>query len=161
MQNNMKIISIDPGFERLGIAVLEKNKKGKEVLLYSECFKTSSKLPHQERLRLIGNKIVDIIQEYNPTELATETLFFTSNQKTVIPVAEARGVILFIAGTHNIPVFEYSPPQIKLAVTGHGHSDKKQIMSMVPRLIHITKEIKLDDEYDAIAIGLTHYAIRR
>ncbi|MHB1316908.1 MAG: crossover junction endodeoxyribonuclease RuvC [Minisyncoccota bacterium] len=157
----MILLSIDPGFERLGLAILEKEGRGKETLLYSECFKTSSKLPHHERLRLIGNKIKDIIEEYKPTVLATEKLFFTSNQKTVIPVAEARGVILFIAGSHNLSVFEYSPPEIKLAVTGHGHSDKKQIMTMIPRLIVIKKDIKSDDEFDAIAIGLTHYAIFR
>lgn len=157
----MILLSIDPGFERLGLAIIQKESREKEVLLYSECFKTSSKLPHQERLRLIGNKIEDLIVEYKPTQLATEKLFFTSNQKTVIPVAEARGVILYIAGKHNLSIYEYSPPQIKVATTGHGHSDKKQIMTMVPRLISIQKEIKSDDEFDAIAIGLTHCAIHR
>lgn len=157
----MILLSIDPGFERLGIAIIEKKEKNKENLLYSECFKTSSKLSHHERLRLIGNKIKDIIEEYKPTELATEKLFFTSNQKTVIPVAEARGVILYIAGIYNLAVSEYSPPEIKVAVTGYGKSDKQQIMSMIPRLITLEKKITSDDEFDAIAIGLTHYAIRR
>ncbi len=157
----MILLSIDPGFERLGLAIIEKEGRGKETLVYSECFKTSAKLPHYERLRLIGNKIKDVIEKYKPTELATEKLFFNSNQKTVIPVAEARGVILFIAGTHNLPVFEYSPPEIKVAVTGHGRSDKQQIMEMVPRLISLNKPIASDDEFDAIAIGLTHYAIKR
>jgi len=157
----MILLSIDPGFERLGLAIIQKEGRDKETLLYSECFKTSAKLAHQERLRLIGNKIEDLIKEYKPTELATEKLFLTSNQKTVIPVAEARGVMLFIAGTHNLAVFEYSPPEIKVAVTGYGKSDKSQIMSMVPRLITLTKKITSDDEFDAIAIGLTHYAIRR
>jgi crossover junction endodeoxyribonuclease RuvC len=157
----MILLSIDPGFERLGLAIIQKEGRGKETLLYSECFKTSAKLPHQERLRLIGNKIEDLIKEYKPTELATEKLFLTSNQKTVIPVAEARGVILYIAGLHNMKVSEYSPPEIKVAVTGYGRSDKTQIMAMVPRLITITKTIKSDDEFDAIAIGLTHCAISR
>lgn len=157
----MILLSIDPGFERLGLAIIEKEGRNKEALLYSECFKTSAKLPHHERLRLIGNKIKDVIEEYKPTELATEKLFLTSNQKTVIPVAEARGVILYIAGLHNMNVSEYSPPQIKVAVTGHGHSDKKQIMDMVPRLITLIKPITSDDEFDAIAIGLTHCAISR
>lgn len=157
----MILLSIDPGFERLGLAIIEKEGRNKEALLYSECFKTSAKLPHHERLRLIGNKIKDVIEEYKPTELATEKLFFTSNQKTVIPVAEARGVILYIAGLYNIDVSEYSPPQIKVAVTGHGHSDKRQIMDMVPRLITLIKPITSDDEFDAIAIGLTHCAIKR
>jgi len=102
-----------------------------------------------------------LIKEYKPTELATEKLFLTSNQKTVIPVAEARGVILYVAGKYNMTVCEYSPPQIKVAVTGYGRSDKQQIMAMVPRLITVTKTIKSDDEFDAIAIGLTHCAISR
>lgn len=157
----MILLSIDPGFERLGLAIIQKEGKNKETLLYSECFKTSAKLPHHERLRLIGNKIKDVIEEYTPTELATEKLFFTSNQKTVIPVAEARGVILFVAGTYNINVSEYSPPEIKVAVTGYGKSDKNQIMSMIPRLITLDKKITSDDEFDAIAIGLTHYATKR
>ena len=157
----MILLSIDPGFERLGLAIIEKEGRKKETLLYSECFKTSSKLPHHERLRLIGNKIKDIIEEYKPTTLATEKLFFTSNQKTVIPVAEARGVILYIAGIYNLAVFEYSPPEIKVAVTGYGKSDKQQIMSMIPQLITLQKNITSDDEFDAIAIGLTHYAISR
>jgi crossover junction endodeoxyribonuclease RuvC len=157
----MILLSIDPGFERLGLAIIEKEGRNKETLLYSECFKTSSKLPHHERLRLIGNKIKDIIEEYKPTTLATEKLFFTSNQKTVIPVAEARGVILYIAGIYNLAVFEYSPPEIKVAVTGYGKSDKQQIMSMIPQLITLQKNITSDDEFDAIAIGLTHYAISR
>lgn len=157
----MILLSIDPGFERLGLAIIQKEGRGKEILLYSECFKTSAKLLHEERLRLIGNKITDVIKTYKPTELATEKLFFTSNQKTVIPVAEARGVILFIAGTYNLKVSEYSPPQIKVAVTGYGRSDKTQIMTMIPRLITLIKPIKSDDEFDAIAIGLTHCAISR
>lgn len=157
----MILLSIDPGFERLGLAIIQKEGRGKETLLYSECFKTSAKLPHHERLRLIGNKIKDVIELYKPTELATEKLFFSSNQKTVIPVAEARGVILFIAGTYNLSVCEYSPPEIKVAVTGYGKSDKRQIMEMVPRLISLPKPVTSDDEFDAIAIGLTHCAIKR
>jgi crossover junction endodeoxyribonuclease RuvC len=157
----MILLSIDPGFERLGLAVIQKEGRGKETLLYSECFKTSAKLPHHERLRLIGNKIEDVIKEYKPTELATEKLFFSVNKKTVIPVAEARGVILYIAGNHNLKVSEYGPGEIKVAVTGHGHSDKTQVMTMIPRLITIKKTIQSDDEFDAIAIGLTHCAIKR
>lgn len=157
----MRIISIDPGYERLGIAIIEKNLKEKEVLLYSDCFKTSSKLPHEKRLGLIGLEIKKIIEEFKPEALALESLFFSSNQKTAITVAEARGVILYEASVHNLPVYEYGPGQIKVAVTGYGKSDKNQIISMIPRLIKINKEIKHDDEYDAIAVGLTCFAIER
>jgi crossover junction endodeoxyribonuclease RuvC len=157
----MKIISIDPGYERLGIAVLEKLPKQKEVLVYSECFKTSAKLPHHERLTLIGNKIKEVIKKYKPEVLATEKLYFSNNQKTALLVAEARGVILYAGSSTGLQIFEYTPAEIKIAVTGYGKADKHQVMNMVSKLISGTEKIKSDDELDAIAIGLTHFAIHR
>jgi crossover junction endodeoxyribonuclease RuvC len=154
----MRIIAIDPGYERLGIAVIEKELSGKEVLIYSECFKTSSKLPHPERLRLIQEKIKKIIKEYNPERCAIETLFFSNNQKTALLVAEARGAIIATSASEGLEIFELNPNSIKLAVTGNGASDKDQIIKMIPILIKINKEIKHDDEYDAIACGLTYFA---
>jgi crossover junction endodeoxyribonuclease RuvC len=157
----MIILGIDPGFERIGIAIIEKDGKGKEILLYSECFKTSAKLLFYDRILLIGEKIESISKEYKPKALAIEKLFFTTNQKTVMGVAEARGVIIYSAIKHGLKVFEYTPPQIKIAVTGYGKSDKSAVMSMVPKLIKIEKSIKSDDELDAIAIGLTCSACER
>ncbi len=157
----MRIISIDPGYERLGIAVLEKNPREKEQLLYSDCFKTSKDLPHHERLGNIGSEIERIIGEYKPQALALENLYFTNNQKTALLVAEARGVILYQAAKNQIPLYEYGPGQIKVAVTGYGKSDKEQIIAMIPRLIRIDKKIQHDDEYDAIAVGLTCFASER
>lgn len=154
----MKILAIDPGYERLGVAILEKEPRGKEVLLYSECFKTSAKIPHHERLTFIGNKIKEVIGVYNPEILATEKLYFSNNQKTALLVAEARGVILYSASSLGLPVFEYTPAEIKIAVTGYGRSEKRQIIDMVKKLIIVEKEKKSDDEFDAIAIGLTHFA---
>jgi len=154
----MKIIAVDPGYERLGIAVLEK-ETGKEVLLFSECFKTSAKLPHSERLNLIGKELEKVIKEYKPSTLVIETLFFAKNQKSAMQVAEARGVIMYEGKRNNLEIFEYSPMAVKIAVTGYGKSDKIQLTEMVKRLIKIKKSIKHDDEYDAIAIGLTFFAI--
>ncbi len=157
----MRIIAIDPGYERLGIAVIEKLPRQKETLVYSDCFKTSAKLPHHERLGLIGAEIARIIGEYAPQALCLENLFFSSNKKSAITVAEARGVILYQAATNRLPVYEYGPGQIKVAVTGYGASDKEQVIAMVSRLIKIDKDIRHDDEYDAIAVGLTCFAIER
>ncbi|HEY0907731.1 MAG TPA: crossover junction endodeoxyribonuclease RuvC [Candidatus Paceibacterota bacterium] len=157
----MRIISIDPGYERLGIAVIERNPREKETLLYSDCFKTSAKLPHSERLGLIGTEIARVIAEFQPNALALETLFFSSNKTTAITVAEARGVILYQAAIHKLQAYEYGPGQIKVAVTGYGKSEKDQIIAMIPRLIRIEKAIKHDDEYDAIAVGLTCFATER
>ena len=156
----MKILAIDPGYERLGIAVLEKIPKGKETLIYSECFKTSAKIPHHERLTYIGNKIKEVIKKYKPEALATEKLFFSKNQKTALLVAEARGVILYSASSLGLSVFEYRPSEIKIAITGYGRSEKRQIINMVKKLIVVNKKTDSDDEFDAIAIGLTHFAIK-
>jgi crossover junction endodeoxyribonuclease RuvC len=154
----MRILAIDPGYERLGIAIIDKEPRGKEVLLYSDCFKTSAKLPHSERLRLIHDEIKRVIAEHAPERMAVETLFFSTNQKTALLVAEARGVIIATGAASGLGIFEFNPNSIKLAVTGSGASDKDQIIKMIPLLIKIQKEIKHDDEYDAIACGLTYFA---
>jgi len=153
------ILGIDPGYERLGVALIEKTKNG-DMLLFSDCIQTDKKLSHSERLAKIGKSLEETYELYKPTEVCTEKLFFSNNQKTALLVAEARGVILYTAARIGLHVFEYGPAEIKIAVTGHGRSDKKQITAMVSKLVRITKEIKHDDEYDAIAIALTHSASR-
>jgi len=159
----MRILGIDPGFERLGVAILEKKSGDKrEQVLHSECFKTSAKLEFDERLLLLGNKIKDLIKEYKPEVLAIETLFLTTNHKTVMRVAEARGVVIYEASKVGLRIFEASPPQIKVAVAGDGKADKTQIIKMVKMLVEVDKGKSSDDELDAIAIALTAFAhIRR
>ena len=168
----MRILGIDPGFGRLGIAILEKADKKvtslkgydvlKEQVIFSECFKTSSTLDFEERLRLIGNKVKKIIKEYRPEVLAIETLFLNTNQKTVMRVAEARGVVIYEAVLAELRIFEATPLQIKIATTGYGRANKMQIMKMVKILVEIDKLKTSDDELDAIAIALTAFAhIRR
>lgn len=154
----MILLAIDPGFERLGIAIIEKQKGQKEVLRYSECFHTSPKEFFEKRLVLLGEKVRDVVQNYHPELLSIETLFLETNQKTGMHVAEARGVVLYECARAGMQIVEYSPLQIKLAVTGYGKSDKKQVMAMVPRLIALPHSITSDDELDAIAIGLTAIA---
>ena len=157
----MRILGIDPGFERLGIAILEKETGHKEQIVYSECFKTSSKIKFQERLNLIGQKIKSIINIYNPELLAIETLFLTNNQKTVMHVAEARGVIVYECIQGGLDIFEASPPQIKMAITSYGRASKEDINKMVKLLVNIDKNKKSDDELDAIAIALTGLAYNK
>lgn len=146
----MKILGIDPGYDRIGIAVIENS-----LLIYSECFDTDAKDDFHFRLKEIGQKINKIILDYHPDVMAIESLFITKNQKTAMKVAEARGVISYEASLKNIPIHEYSPPQIKVAITGHGGSDKAQIIKMIPLLLKIKAKKALDDEYDAIAVALT------
>lgn len=152
------ILGIDPGYGRVGIAVVEKNK-GRERLLHSECFETDPKLPHSRRLFLLGEKMREVVQEYKPQQMAIETLLWSKNKKTALQVAEARGVILAEAARHSVVLREFNPNQIKLAVTGYGKSDKKQVISMIGRLLKLEPKKRLDDEYDAIAIALTCSAV--
>lgn len=150
----MKIIGIDPGYDRVGIAIID----GKE-LIHSECFLTSREDTFHIRLKEIGERVRDLMDEFSPDLMAMESLFITKNQKTAMKVAEARGVIAYEASLRNVKIEEYSPPQIKVATTGHGGSDKSQIIKMIPLLIKIKvkKDPKkiIDDEYDAIAVALT------
>ena len=147
-------MAIDPGYDRMGLAVLER-VNGKDTLLYSGCFITVRGDSLPDRLVALGSELKRIIKEYHPSLLATETLFFTKNQKTAMSVAEARGTVLYLAREAGLSVHEFTPLAVKIAVTGYGRSDKGQVTAMTKRLITISKEIKYDDEYDAIAIGIT------
>lgn len=157
-----RVLGIDPGYDRLGIAVVEGNS-----LIHSKCFTTLAKDDFYVRIRQIGEEIKKTIEEYRPTSLAIENLFITKNQKTAMRVSETRGVIIYEATLAGLKIFEYSPPEIKSAITGDGKSDKTQIIKMIPLLIKInggTEKFKpkmLDDEYDAIAVALTCLAIER
>jgi crossover junction endodeoxyribonuclease RuvC len=158
----MIILGIDPGYERVGIAVLEKNKGDrKEKVLYSNCFKTSSKLPLVERIFLIGKEIEKIIKDFSPEALSIEKLYFENNAKTAMGVAEVRGVIIYIAKNFDLKVFEYTPLQIKSAVTGYGKATKDAVHTMVHKLVELQKEVKQDDEIDAVAVGITCFACER
>ncbi|MCC6290656.1 crossover junction endodeoxyribonuclease RuvC [Candidatus Nomurabacteria bacterium] len=150
----MKILGIDPGYDRLGIAILERKKSASE-LSFSDCLTTDKKLIFAERLLELGNALEKIIIEFRPELLALETLFFAKNKKTAMLVAETRGLILYLAAKHHLRVYEISPASVKLTTTGYGRADKAQIIAMLPKLLKIDKTIKHDDEFDAIAIALT------
>ena len=155
----MRILGIDPGFERLGVAIVEKSPGEKrERVIFSECFKTSAKLEFGGRLLLLGEEVAEVIKKYRPEVLSIETLFLTTNQKTVMRVAEARGVVIYEAEKAGLKIFEASPPQIKIATTGYGKSDKSQMIKMVKMLVDIDDSKKSDDELDAIAIAITGLA---
>lgn len=157
----MKIIAFDPGYERLGIAILEKTELGKDVVIFSECFKTSVKYSHPDRLGQIANKVLDLLKEFSPEQMAIETLFFSKNTKTAMKVSEARGVLMAMCAKEGLVVNEYSPQAIKIAVTGSGSSDKSQVLKMVGLITKIDLSKKNDDEIDAIAVGLTCLATLR
>ncbi len=153
----MKVIAVDPGYDRIGIAIIEKENK-KDKIIFSECFITNKNDSINNRIFSLGCRINNLIKKYKPNYLAIEGLFFSKNTKTALSVAEARGVIIFQANKNNIPIFEYTPNQVKVAVTGYGNANKKDILFMIKKLINIDNKKRIDDELDAIAIGLTFLA---
>ena len=156
-----RILGIDPGFDRLGVCIVDKDGI-KEELIFSTCITTSRKDSFEKRLVTIGKELENIILLHKPHELAIETLFFTNNQKTIITVAEVRGICIYLAHKNGVALFEYSPPQIKLAIAGHGKASKEDIAMMVPKILKKPLLLgTLDDEIDAIAIALTHSANRQ
>jgi crossover junction endodeoxyribonuclease RuvC len=154
----MKTLGIDPGYDRVGIAVLEKQKNGKELRLFSECFNTDRTKNIHERIFSISQRLHTIIQKYKPDRLAIENLFHSKNSKTVMGVSEARGVIINTGMQYKLDIQEYTPNQIKNATTGYGKATKEQVYSMVKKLIVLPKNIKQDDEIDAIAVAITDLA---
>lgn len=159
--NHERILGIDPGYDRLGYAVIEHGLHKPHVVA-SGCILTDKKDSHDARLLSLGAALIPIIETYTPTAAALETLLFSTNQKTAIKVAEARGVITYEMAKAGIPVFEFNPMTIKVTVTGYGKSDKTQVMAMIPRIVTFAaqselsqKKKMLDDEFDAIAIGVT------
>jgi crossover junction endodeoxyribonuclease RuvC len=157
----MRVLSIDPGYGRCGMAVVERGENGKDLLIFSECVETSATAEFTERLATVADECGRLIMKFVPDHMAIEKLFFSGNQKTAMRVAEVRGALIQTATSHGISVSEYTPAQIKSAAGGWGGADKKQVITMVRMLVKIEKDIAHDDEYDAIAVGITHLALSR
>ncbi|MDE2213112.1 MAG: crossover junction endodeoxyribonuclease RuvC [Patescibacteria group bacterium] len=153
-----RILAFDPGFERLGVAVVER-QGGRDVLIYSDCVRTKKHLPFPTRLQQIGEAATELIKRFEPRSVALENVYFEKNAKTAMKVAQVRGVLCFLAAKAGLEVLEYTPLEVKVAVTGYGKSDKRAVSEMVGRLVRIPPGKRLDDELDAIAIGLTGLAI--
>lgn len=145
---NSTIIAIDPGYDRCGVAVIRDG-----TLAYSTCIETNKKDNHEKRLAYIYETLVNVLNEYHPTHIAVETLFFSNNKTTAIKVAEARGVIVLLAGIYTLELIELSPQEVKIAMTGVGNADKKQVQKMTALTLKLDISKKLDDEIDAIALG--------
>lgn len=157
----MKVIAFDPGYDRLGIAILEKEKGGKESYIYSETFSTVKSEAFSQRLLSIGERVEELITLHKPQACALEKLFFEHNQKTAMGVSEARGALLYIAAKHRLTIHEYTPLQIKSAITSNGRADKRAVTGMVEKLLALPEKKRLDDEYDALACALTFLAVYR
>lgn len=151
----MKILGIDPGMAIVGYGLIEVDGDNIQ-LLASGSIQTDKRLPDSKRLLEVYNDLSTIVQKYQPDCASVEELFFFKNQKTVIPVAEARGVILTVLEKFGIPTFGYTPMVVKQVLTGYGRADKKEVEQMVRIALESEKLPKLDDTVDAIAIAICH-----
>ena len=151
----MRILGVDPGYAIVGFGVLEYTGTFFTPITYG-AITTAAEVPFSERLERIYRDFEFLLQQYQPDSIAMERLYFTSNQKTVIDVAQARGVLMLTAQLAQIPVAEYTPLQVKQAVVGYGRAEKKQVMELTRRILKLQKIPRPDDAADALAIAICH-----
>ena len=150
------IIGIDPGYDRVGWAISSVSHLKKKKLMAVGCIQTDSKKDIFSRYNQISGTLHALLDQYQPDQAAIESLFFTNNQKTALRVSEARGMIIGCMLSHSIKVFEYTPLQIKQAVTGYGQADKNAVEKMIKMQIDLPNEKLVDDAIDACACLLAH-----
>jgi crossover junction endodeoxyribonuclease RuvC len=155
IQTNLRILGIDPGFGRLGYGIVERSGGVLRPVRYG-IVETSKNDPLPQRLAQIHGEVVSLIREANPDCLATEALLFAANRTTAFDVAKALGVVLLAASESNLPWSEYTPPQVKLTVTGSGTAKKGQVQFMVTKLLCLPSPPKPDDVADALAVAMCH-----
>ena len=151
----MKILGIDPGYAILGWGVIEKKGSSFIPIAYGS-LETDKDMPMPERLKVLYSGLMEIIAEYEPEEASVEELYFNNNAKTAIFVGQARGVALLACINSGVDLFEYTPLQIKTAMTGFGRAEKKQIQSMVKMILNLDSIPKPDDTADALAAAICH-----
>ena len=156
----MIIIGIDPGLATVGFGVIRKEDSSITPVSYG-CITTSALKQTPERLLEIYTQINELFERYAPSAIAVERLFFSRNVTNAMSVSEARGVIFLAAKQKNIPIFEYTPNQVKQSVTGSGKADKKQVQEMIKRLLALDELPEPDDAADGLSIALCHINIMR
>ena len=151
----MIILGIDPGYAIVGYGILEYSNNHFTVIHYG-AVTTPAGMPFNRRLQLIYDELDVIISKYKPDVMAIEKLFYNTNAKTVIDVAQARGVIVLAAQKHGLEIAEYTPLQVKQSVVGYGRAEKKQVIMMVTTFLGLKEAPKPDDTADALAIAICH-----
>ncbi|MFT4532651.1 MAG: crossover junction endodeoxyribonuclease RuvC [Candidatus Saccharimonadales bacterium] len=154
----MKILGIDPGSGIIGFGLVNVDKSKKPTMIDGGVIRTTIGDKTEDRLVELYDGMVELLDEMKPDEAAVESLFFAQNVTTAMTVSQARGVILLCLAQRNIPIYEYTPLQIKMAMTGYGRADKKQMQEMVKVQLGLSKIPKPDDAADALACALTHMA---
>lgn len=153
--NSLRILGIDPGFARMGYAVLDFDGQNFKICDFG-CIESSANTPFPARLEIIYDALKQICEKYEPEHFAVEQLFFARNTTTALNVAEARGVAILLAAKSKMRVFEYKPAEVKLAVVGYGRAEKEQVQEMICRILKLKRRPKPDDVADAIAVAICH-----
>ncbi len=151
----MRIIGIDPGYAIVGVGCIDYEGNKFKVVEYG-AITTEAGEDMTDRLKRIYDEAVEVITRTNADAVAIEELFFQNNQKTAINVAQARGVLILAAKNYGVPVFEYTPLQVKQAVVGYGRADKKQVQQMTKAILNLSEVPKPDDTADALALAVCH-----
>jgi len=154
-ERTMRILGIDPGFATIGFGLVEAERGQARMVTYG-AITTPAGLPLSRRLYQIGTDMEDLIAQLKPDVISIEELFFNTNITTGIAVAHGRGVLLYAAEKCGVPLYEYTPSQVKLAVAGYGRAEKRQVMDMTRRLLKLQKVPRPDDAADALALALCH-----
>ena len=157
----MIIIGIDPGIATTGFGIIRKIKDKKAEVIDYGCILTTPELCPVDRLKIINNELSKLIKKHQPEVMAVEKLFFFKNLKTAMPVSQAKGVILLTAAKKKIPVYEFTPLQMKMAITGYGRAEKKQVQRMIQVMLNLEEKPKdknkrKDDATDALGIALCY-----
>ena len=151
----MIILGIDPGYAIVGCGVVE-HRDNKFRMLYYGAVTTQAHTPFNERIEALFDGVDALIKQYKPDAVAMEKLFFNTNQKTAIDVAQARGALVLAAQKNRVPIFEYTPLQVKQSVVGYGRAEKKQVQEMTRIMLNLEKIPKPDDAADALAMAICH-----
>ena len=151
----MRILGIDPGYAILGYGIVDMKGNHFSVCSYG-AITTEATMPMPDRLKHLYNRIMDIIEEFQPETVSVEELFFNTNSKTAILVGQARGVVLLACANAGLEIREYTPLQIKQGLVGYGRAEKKQIQSMVKTILNLNEVPKPDDTADALAAAICH-----
>ena len=154
----MIILGVDPGIATTGFGIIDKTKRGIKVIDYG-CIITTPDLCPGDRLKIINNELDKLIKKHKPEIMSVESLYFFKNLKTAMPVSQAKGVILLTAAKKKIPVYEFTPLQVKMAVVGYGRAEKKQVQKMIQALFNLEEKPKdknkrKDDATDALGVAL-------
>jgi crossover junction endodeoxyribonuclease RuvC len=153
--NKLRILGIDPGYAIVGFGILDYDGINFSPIEYGAIL-TEANTPFPQRIKAIHTDMEYIFERYKPDCMAMEKLYFNSNQKTAINVAQARGVTLLSAAKRDIPITEYTPLQVKISVTGYGRAEKNQVMEMTRQLLNLAQIPKPDDAADALAVAICH-----